>query len=44
MNRRHLKNLKKSANNFIKNKKFQDNDEKTIDSNIDLLRKLKLRN
>ena len=44
MKRRHLKNLKKSANNFIKNKKFQDNDEKTIDSKIDLLRKFKLRN
>ena len=44
MKRRHLKNLKKSANYFIKNKKIQYNDEKTIDSNIDLLRKFKLRN
>ena len=40
LKRRHLKNLKKSANKFAKK-----NDEKEIsDSNIDLLRKFHLRN
>ena len=38
LKRRHLKSLKKSANKFIKNKKFNKMmKKKIIDSNIDLL-------
>ena len=46
LKRRHLKNLKNSANKFIKNKKFNlFNDEKEIfDSKLNLLRKFQLRN
>jgi len=45
LKRRLLKNVKKSANIFIKNKKFIIITKKEIiDSNIDLLRKSKLRN
>ena len=43
MKRRHLKNLKKSGNKFIKNKKIMMK-KKKIDPNIDLLRKFQLRN
>ena len=39
LKRRHLKNLKKSANKFVENRKYNCNvnmKKKTIDSNIDL--------
>jgi len=37
LKRRDLKNLKKSANKFVKNKNFNNDEKEIIDPNIDLL-------